>query len=343
MPNETDKFTRHAHYVERYKSFQVKKVDKYLRRVDKFIREQLSKAKTISSRKRLLAIQKNIRKQLTEIYSEWQQQMTLDLVEFGASETAFSAKAITGVSLGTLPSDAQLLAAIKARPYATSLLKDEYSLFKSREIKLINNTIADGFYAGRPNAEIIQAIRGTKAAAFKDGVIATTKRAARTLTRTSIQHTASVAKSLIYENNADLFTHYQWVSTLDGRTSSICQKLSGNVYEVGSGPMPPAHRNCRSTTVPVLDDELKTVDGKLARKFAKGATQASVNGQVSANLTYGQWLKQQPAAFQDSVLGKARGKLFRKNKLPLDKYIENGKPIPLDELIATKNLSLSDG
>ena len=43
-----------------------------------------------------------------------------------------------------------------------------------------------------------------------------------------------------------------WVSTLDGRTSPICQARDGIVFPVSSGPRPPAHPNCRSTTAPVL-------------------------------------------------------------------------------------------
>jgi SPP1 gp7 family putative phage head morphogenesis protein len=45
----------------------------------------------------------------------------------------------------------------------------------------------------------------------------------------------------------------EWVSILDNRTSDICRSRSGKRYEYGKGPLPPAHPNCRSMIVPVVD------------------------------------------------------------------------------------------
>jgi SPP1 gp7 family putative phage head morphogenesis protein len=49
-----------------------------------------------------------------------------------------------------------------------------------------------------------------------------------------------------------IFGKYQWVSILDNRTTPICIDRNGNVYVFGKGPVPPAHVNCRSATVPLL-------------------------------------------------------------------------------------------
>jgi SPP1 gp7 family putative phage head morphogenesis protein len=46
---------------------------------------------------------------------------------------------------------------------------------------------------------------------------------------------------------------YEWVSILDSRTSEICRTRSGLRYLYGKGPLPPAHPNCRSMIVPVVD------------------------------------------------------------------------------------------
>lgn len=46
---------------------------------------------------------------------------------------------------------------------------------------------------------------------------------------------------------------YEWVSILDGRTSEICRSRSGQRYLYGKGPLPPAHPNCRSMIVPVVE------------------------------------------------------------------------------------------
>jgi len=48
-----------------------------------------------------------------------------------------------------------------------------------------------------------------------------------------------------------LVTHKQWIAIIDANTTSICQRLNGEIAEIGqpfsSGDYtPPAHPNCRS-------------------------------------------------------------------------------------------------
>ena len=55
-------------------------------------------------------------------------------------------------------------------------------------------------------------------------------------------------------------------------------------------------------------------------------------GTVPDKLTYDEWLRDQPAAFQDDVLGPSRGKLFRQGA-KLDKFVDNsGKTLTLEQL-----------
>ena len=68
----------------------------------------------------------------------------------------------------------------------------------------------------------------------------------------------------------------------------------------------------------MLDDAFDILD--------KGATQASKGEeggqQVSADLTYYEWLKTQPAGFQDAAIGPVRGKLLRNGGLSADRFSE---------------------
>ena len=249
-----DKFTRHAHYVERYKTSQANKIDKYLRRIDKIVRDALTMADYISSKGELRLIQSNVRIEVLAVYKEWANDLGVNLVDFAHSEVGFANRAIGGGL--AIPSQHILEAAIRARPFQTKLLREALSEYTTLQTRAIKNAISDGFYQGRSNAEIIRTIRGTKAANYKDGLLNISKNSASRITRTAINHASSVARIKLFEANADLFTHYQWISTLDSRTSPICEKLSDNIYEVGKGRVPPAHPNCRSTMTPVFDDEL---------------------------------------------------------------------------------------
>ncbi len=67
-------------------------------------------------------------------------------------------------------------------------------------------------------------------------------------------------------------------------------------------------------------------------KFARKRTRELV-GPIPASTSYQVWLKSQSAEFQDDVLGKAKGKLFRDGGLSLDKFTHrNGDELTLDEL-----------
>ena len=132
-----------------------------------------------------------------------------------------------------------------------------------------------------------------------------------TLVRTSVNQVANASSQQVYEANKDITQKYRYVATLDTRTSSICRALDGREFPYGKGPTPPQHFNCRSTTVPVIDyDELGFTPPPPGKR-------ASMDGQVPADLSYGQWLNKQDAATKAEVLGKERVPYF--NKL-VEKY-----------------------
>jgi len=117
-----------------------------------------------------------------------------------------------------------------------------------------------------------------------------------TLVRTSINQVANSASQQVYEANQDITKKYRYVATLDTRTSAICRALDGQEFPYGRGPTPPQHFNCRSTTVPVIDyDELGFTP-------PPAGTRASQGGQVPANESYGQWLKEKQKGETDADL-----------------------------------------
>jgi len=66
---------------------------------------------------------------------------------------------------------------------------------------------------------------------------------------------------------------------------------------------------------------------------ADEGTRASMDGQVPESVTYQDWLKGKPAAFQDDVLGPTKGKLFRDGGLALDRFVDRkGHELTLQEL-----------
>lgn len=336
-----EQVTRHSVLLERLKAGEVKKFETVLRKVDTHVRDQLTRKElTTYSRSRLEEFLARVGGKLLDIYKTFNDRMQADLVDIALYEAAFEGRSLAKALLidALIPSDSLIRAAINTQPLQVSgidggtLLKPFLKGWTRTEAARVTNAIRLGVVQGQTNAEITQAIRGTAAQNFTDGVLAVSNRNARSVIQTAVQHVATTARMETLKANTDVIPGYRWVSTLDRKTSALCKSLDGRVFEVGKGPLPPAHVNCRSTTVPVT---------RLSGLFADGATRASVGAaggaQVSAGLSYYQWLQTQPAAFQDAALGPVRAKLFRNGGLTAERFAalqldKNFKPLTLDQL-----------
>lgn len=119
--------------------------------------------------------------------------------------------------------------------------------------------------------------------------------------------------------------------------------LGGHVYNlenennwyVASGIIT---HNCRTTTAPVVSSEFDFLDAG-AKRAARGADGGT---QVDANTSYYDFLKQQPAWFQDEALGPIRGKIFRNSGMTPDEFraasVDGfGRPLTLKEMVEMDN------
>jgi hypothetical protein len=234
-------------------------------------------------------------------------------------------------------------AAAMARPFQGRLLSGWAANVEARRMEAVRNAVRAGFVEGRTTAEVIKTIRGTKALGYADGVLDRPRREVATIVQTALSHTAQMARRESYKANADLIAGVQWVSTLDTRTSPECAIRDGLIYDAetfaplghsvpwleGPGRL---HFNCRSVDVPVLKSWKEL--GIDADELPAG-TRASMDGQVPADTTYGDWLLRQSAERQDEILGPARGALLRDGRLKLpDFYDGKGAPLTLAELRA---------
>lgn len=326
---------RHMVFLQRYSNRTVRQIINLLSRVDDRVAARLMREDITSiSEARLKALMKAVRRINASAQNQVRGEMRSELRELATTEAGFQERLIKGavpVALDTVTPAAQLLhSAVNSRPFQGRLLKEWFRDLEANSFKRLRDTIRMGVIEGRTTEQLIRDIRGTKANNFKDGVLEISRRGAEATVRTAVNHTASVASDTLYAENEDLIKGVKWVSTLDGRTSAICRSLDGKVFPVKSGPRPPAHISCRSTTTPVLKS-WKELGIRL--KEAPEGTRASMNGQVPAKLTYNDWLKTQPKEFQDDVLGATKGGLFRKGGLTMDKFVDrNGMELSLNEL-----------
>lgn len=78
------------------------------------------------------------------------------------------------------------------------------------------------------------------------------------LTRTLIQNAVNQADEETYKTS-ELIKKIRYNAILDSRTTDICRDLNGKIFNVGEGPRPPQHFNCRSFTTVVFDEDEKLV------------------------------------------------------------------------------------
>lgn len=228
-------------------------------------------------------------------------------------------------------SASQVYAAAMARPFQGKLLSEFTRDIEAARMTRIRDAVRIGFVEGETISQMVRRIRGTRTAGYADGLLETDRRAAEAIVRTSVNHLSNVTRQAFYAENDDLVSEWQFLATLDGRTTVTCASLSGKTFPVGKGPQPPRHINCRSTSVPVVKSAWEALG--LSKDEIDPGTQASMDGQVAGDLNYSDWLRGKPAAFQDEVLGPTRGKLFRDGKVDIDRFTnDKGKVYSLDEL-----------
>lgn len=323
-----DATVRHSIYLERHKAGVIRRIIGMVGDVNDEIIARIINAKIERlTRRQLDQLLANMRRAINSGYSPVIETLDEEVRQLGIQEVRFQKRMLENVIPVRLtfdvPSDEQIYAAATARPFEGRLLREWYSGLPDGSFRRVRDAIRMGYVEGQTTDQIVRTLRGTRDRA---GIIDQSKRGAEAAVRTALAHTANVAKGEVYKKNRSKIKGVEWVSTLDGRTSAICRGFDGKVFPVDEGPRPPAHVACRSTTIPVI---------KTARQLGlnlTGQTRASMNGQVSAELNYDQWLRRQPLEFQDDVLGKKKAQLFRAG-LTMDRFIDReGAELTLREI-----------
>ena len=325
---------KHAVYLQRYSSGQVKKISRLIEKMEPRLIARLQREDlTLISRARYERLLDGLRKTLADTYALVANEMRTDLRDLGAYEAGFQSRMIaSGVPVQVelaVPSAAQLYSSANARPFQGRLLRDWFKELEAGAFRRIKDEIAMGVAEGRTTDQIVRAIRGTARSGYKDGILSMSRRGAEAMVRTATNHTASVARNEVYKGNEDLIKGVRYVATLDGRTTPRCRALDGEVFPLKSGPRPPQHIGCRSTTTPVLKSWKEL---GIDLKEVPPGTRSSMNGQVSSTMNYDEWLRTQPKAFQNKVLGKGKADIFRQG-VSVKKFVnKSGREYTLDEL-----------
>ena len=333
-----DASTRHQIMLQRLSGGSFNKLKPLLEKLQKDIRARLTENPTDFQMNRLTALMRDIQALFDAANSEVSKQLNLDLNEFIPYETDFQYRMLGNAVTTelTLPAIEQVVASVttaKAELISGKVIKKLTisGMVKTlgEKPKTIENKIRAGIIEGKSVDQMVRDIMRIVDKAHKRDV--------RTVVRTAFNLAGSEARRAVTNQNIDVISGEKWVSTLDGRTSFVCQGLDGKTFAVGEGRYPPAHMNCRSLRIPLVDQRyaIPGIKGKRSARDESGAV-----SQISSETTCNSWLKRQSASFQDEVLGEDRAKLFR-GGMNVDKFTDdNGRTLTLAELKSLDSITL---
>lgn len=345
-----DEITGHSVDLQRLEATVKKRVLKQLKSLESELVDEIKKssvwgAKTPQTKKkRLKVLLKQTRETIESAYALIAKENLAELAQVASlaeGQAVASINVALHVELTSTAMSKSMLKSIASDTLIEGAQSKEWWARKSEAFRLrFSDTIRKGMMKGQTTDDIISDLVGTKVNRYKDGALFSNYRSADALVRTSIQAVANEARLQTYAENDDLIKGIEWVSTLDNRTSHVCQGLDGltwdndrqpighNVAFVGST----AHWNCRSTQVPIIKS-WKELGAKHKMKEIPESTRASMDGQISQKKGYEEWLKGKPKSVQEDVLGVGKRKLWKEGKLGFSDLVDqSANPLTLEQI-----------
>lgn len=260
---------------------------------------------------RLASVAKEADKVMAKMYADIATLSKGEFIGLAQAQAGFSAKALASaakadLSLLGVPTRAQLQAIVTRDPTQGLTVRDWWGKQARDTRTAFRSQVQLGMTRGESNAEIIKRITGDRVGGgYTGGVAGIAASSAERLVRTATTDIANAAAFETYRANDDLTQEYEYVATLDDRTTEICIGLDGQRfrYDDPAAPKPPQHWNCRSTIIPVVN--LK----------GAGATSAKA---APERQNYGDWLRTLTTERQNDILGKDNADLFRAGRTLAD-------------------------
>lgn len=175
-------------------------------------------------------------------------ELTSDLEKLSEQQARFEVKAIESVTKGATvvtPASGAAMSFAKNQPIRATgnFMNKFWSTMTANEQDKLADVVRIGYSDGLTIPQMVSRLRGTRVANYSDGYTQQAKRRIETQVRTVVQHISQRSREQTWNANSDIIEKYQWISTIDGSTSSQCRSLDLREFIVGQGPVPPLHYN----------------------------------------------------------------------------------------------------
>lgn len=248
-------------------------------------------------------------------------------------------------------SPAAIYTAATTEPMQGKLMKEWATQLSRKDKAQISAALRQSWIEGEAISKAAKRIRP---------ILLQTRRDLAAITRTYYGHLAAQTRDIVWKNNDHLVEGIIWDSILDGRTTiNICAPRDQLKYTLNGEPIGhnldyhggpgQAHWQCRSMSMPLVKGVVRRVERQTvgAGKNYKRGDNTTRTGRVRTNSaynrdkgilkestmkpgqTYSDWLKKQPKAFQEDVLGVEKADAFRKGKWKLGERFVAQNPTTL--------------
>ena len=285
-------------------------------------------------------IRANLEPEVTRTMTEVNSIAETAVTEYGSAAVTFNVNNLNKATGGFFnirkPTGVDVLQEIVGSNIGVSkTMAQQFNSIGSHELIRLQQVIGRGILEKKSTEDIIKEAVGTTNL---------TENQVRSLVRTSLTRTQSVAMDKVMEANSDIIMGYRFTAVLDAKTSAICSGLDGKVFPLSEKKYrPPMHWNCRSSLVPVLKnkaDLMSTNSSRINKDKLAEVDGKKLMGDVPKVEDYGGWLRRQPMDVKLQHLGsEERVSLFEKGTLAVKEFFTStGKQISLSALRRLDNI-----
>ena len=220
-----------------------------------------------------------------------------------------------GVSF-TTPGGRQLEMAIRER-WMGQNYSDRIWADKNKLIIQLEQTLSQEFVRGRGPREA--------AKDFSDKMQTSYYNAQR-LIRTELNYISNKGSMKAYEESG-VVDRYQYLATLDSRTSDICRELDGKIFELKEAKvgvnLPPLHPHCRSTTIPYYEDD--EISEYIEDRVARREDGTGKSYKLGKDVTFFEWVEQYGSPEFKKRVQEQRKRFLDMDKKPRTKKKQDGE------------------
>lgn len=199
-----------------------------------------------------------------------------DILKDTFYHTIFDLEQFTGLAVSFDRISGNILKSLVEYPWSGSNYSDKIWGNVDKFSKKLENMLTSGIIQGKSNQDMARELKKATESSYKDAI---------RLVRTETNFIANEATNKAYAEYG--VERYQYLATLDLRTSEVCRKMDREVFKLVDKIVgvnyPPLHPHCRSTTTPYFDD----LEGT---RLAKGSDGKYYK--VDRNMKYKDWYKQ---------------------------------------------------